>query len=130
MPPFSAFRAVALRLPHPSFSCLFQNSRSSKNCARAYKAAVEYKYILCLTGSKLNNKSIEILKELNAPIVDSITEVEAIAKGWVAPSLEYNLAVQLDEHDKVRYAKYSESISETLEIFKGLHKQVNRLLKV
>lgn len=91
--------------------------------------SVEYKYILALTGSKLNNKQIEILESLNAPIVDTITECEAIVNKWVAPSLEYNLAVQLDEHDKIRYAKYSESISETLEVFKGLHKQVNQLFK-
>ena len=91
--------------------------------------SVEYKYILALTGSKLNNKQIEILESLGAPIVDTITECEAIVNKWVAPSLEYNLAVQLDDHDKVRYAKYSESISETLEVFKGLHKQINQLFK-
>ena len=90
---------------------------------------IEYKYILALTGSKLDAKSLDILKDLQAPIVDSISEQEAIANQWVASSLEYNLAVQLDDHDKIRYAKYSEQISETLEIFKGLHKSVNQLFK-
>ena len=90
---------------------------------------IDYKYILCLTGSKLSKIHKGILEELKAPIIDTITESEAIANKWIAPSLEYNLGVQLDEHDKIRYARYSESISETLEIFKGLHKQVNNLFK-
>ena len=88
---------------------------------------VKFKYILGLTGSKLNDKHKSILNQLNAPIVDTITETEAVAKKWVAPSLEYNLAVQLDEHDKIRYAKFTELISETLEVFKNLHKRMNQL---
>lgn len=90
---------------------------------------IDYKYILCLTGSNLNKKQLEALKELKAPVVDYISEVEAVSQGWIANSIEYNLAINLDEHDKIRYAKYSEQISDTLETFQGLHKIVNQQFK-
>lgn len=90
---------------------------------------IDYKYILCLTGSNFNKKQLDILKDLNAPIVDHISEVEAVSQGWIANSIEYNLAVNLDEHDKIRYAKYSEQITETLAIFQGLHRVVNQQFK-
>lgn len=90
---------------------------------------IEYNYILCLTGSALNKKQIETLKELNAPIIDSISEEEAVREGWIANSIEYNLGIDLDDHDKIKYAKYSDLISETLEKFYNLHKVVNRIFK-
>ena len=90
---------------------------------------IDYKYILCLTGSKLNQKQVSILNSLNAPIVDSISEEEAVEQGWVSNSVEYNLAIQLDEHDKIRYAKYTAQITETLEIFKGVYKRINSVFK-
>ena len=88
---------------------------------------IEYKHILCLTGSNLNKEQEQILKDLGAPIVDKIDEATAIANNWIAPSIEYNLGIELDDHDKVRYAKYTEQIVETLELFKGLHNRMNTL---
>lgn len=87
---------------------------------------IEYKFILCLTGSTLNKTQLSILNELGAPVIDKITEIEAVSQGWISNSTEYNLAIELDEHDKIRYAKYSDMISETLETFGGLHKVINQ----
>lgn len=87
---------------------------------------IEYKFILCLTGSTLNKNQLSILNELGAPVIDKITEIEAVSQGWISNSTEYNLAIELDEHDKIRYAKYSDMISETLETFGGLHKVINQ----
>lgn len=88
---------------------------------------INYKYILCLTGSKLNQKQIDILNNLKAPIVDSIDEETAIRNKWISDSVEYNLGIDLDEHDKIKYSKYSEQISETLDLFKNLYKRLNTL---
>ena len=87
---------------------------------------IEYKFILCLTGSTLNKNQLSILNELGAPVIDKITEIEAVSQGWISNSTEYNLAIELDEHDKIRYAKYSDMISETLETYGGLHKVINQ----
>ena len=90
---------------------------------------IEYKFILCLTGSTLNKTQLEILNDLGAPVIDRITEIEAVSQGWISNSIEYNLAIELDEHDKIRYDKYSELIHETLEMFAGLHKIINNEFK-
>lgn len=90
---------------------------------------IEYKYILCLTGSNLNKKQLEILNEFNAPIIDKISEIEAVEQKWISNSIEYNLGIDLDEHDKIKYSKYTDLIVETLEIFSGLHKIVNQQFK-
>lgn len=91
--------------------------------------SLNYKWILALTGSKLNREQIQNLNELKAPIVDSIDEITAIQNNWIANSVEYNLSIELDEHDKVRYAKYSEQISETLDIFKNIYHRINQMFK-
>lgn len=90
---------------------------------------IEYKFILCLSGSTFNREQVAKLNELGAPIVDKITEIEAVSAGWISNSVEYNLAVELDEDDKVRYAKFSQHIHETLETFNGLYKIVNGVFK-
>lgn len=90
---------------------------------------INYHYILCLTGSTLDKKSIDILNSLKAPIIDSISELEAIKEGWIANSIEYNLGIDLDEHDKVTYAKYTEQIVEVLNSFRLLSIKVNNIFK-
>ncbi len=60
------------------------------------------------------------------PIVDTITEIEAIKKGWVSDFIEYNIPVQLGKKDRVRYEKYSKLISETLNLFKGKTPYINK----
>lgn len=86
---------------------------------------INYKYILCLTGVTLTKEQIKKLESLDAPIIDYISEVEAIEQGWIGNFVEYNLPVQLDNEDKIRYNKYTQLISETLEIFKGVSNGVN-----
>lgn len=90
---------------------------------------IDYKFILCLTGSTLNKKQKEILEDLKAPIIDEISEIEAVSQGWISNSIEYNLAIELDDHDKIKYAKYTDLITDTLAQFKGLYKIVNQEFK-
>ena len=79
------------------------------------------KYRLALTGTYPNNKTLTAL----FPIVDTITEEEAIANGWISEYIEYNVPIELNDNEKVKYIKYSEFITETLELFKGKSKLLN-----
>jgi len=58
------------------------------------------------------------LKEL-FPVIDRISEEEAIENGWISDYLEYNLPVELTDSEKERYTKFSSFITQTLELFKG-----------
>jgi superfamily II DNA or RNA helicase len=80
------------------------------------------RFRLGLTGSyPYGNKTIESL----FPVVDVITEQEAIENNWISDFIEYNIPVSLTDDEQLRYIKYSELIKETLELFKNKHKFVN-----
>lgn len=85
---------------------------------------------LGLTGAKLTNEDKAILEELDMPVIDIITEEEALFNQWISPYVEYNLAVQLDDTDKVKYAKYSDILAESMEVFTGSHNAINAKLGV
>lgn len=54
------------------------------------------------------------------PVVDKITEEEAVANKWISPFVEYNLLLELSATDKAKYERYSKPITETLALFKPL----------
>lgn len=83
--------------------------------------------ILALTGTYPYNDR-EIKKYF--PVFDVITEQEAAENGWISDYVEYNIPVELDESDKIRYANYSTFITETLELFKDKAKYVNGNVKL
>jgi superfamily II DNA or RNA helicase len=58
------------------------------------------------------------------PIVDTIYEQEALTNGWISEFIEYNIACELTDEDKIRYDKFTVLISETLNLFKGLSKHI------
>lgn len=78
---------------------------------------IKSRFRLGLTGTY--PKGINWIEELY-PIVDLITEEEAVNNKWVAPYIEYNILLELPNADKVRYEKFSKPISETLQLFKPL----------
>jgi superfamily II DNA or RNA helicase len=59
-----------------------------------------------------------------APIIDEITQQEAIKNNWIAPSIEYNLGLDFTKDDELKYIRYSNIIREHLEIFKNSHKRL------
>jgi superfamily II DNA or RNA helicase len=85
------------------------------------------KFILGLTGTLPNNK--EHLKSLLniAPVIDTITETEAIANNWITSYDEYNIPLKFPSDSRYTYGKYSEFITDTLQLFKGNAKLVNGL---
>lgn len=60
------------------------------------------------------------------PIVDTITEDEAIAHKWISNFVEYNILLELPDKDKIKYAAFSTPIQETLSLFKDKYKLFNR----
>lgn len=80
-----------------------------------------YKHILGLTGSfPKTDEGREI--EKYAPIVDSVSEEEAIKNNWISPFVEYNLLLSLPYEDQLKYAKLTNFIKETLSLFKNSHR--------
>jgi superfamily II DNA or RNA helicase len=84
---------------------------------------IKHHYRLALTGTYPSG--VDWIEELY-PIVDHITEKEAIDNKWIAPFIEYNLLIPLPENDKARYHRFTNPISETLELFKDKHKLLPR----
>ena len=73
---------------------------------------VEYKFILCLTGTLERLDMRHILIEKYAPVCDRITLEEAEQNGWVAPHKEYvvMLNVDLSEYNEAN-ARFNKAFS-------------------
>ena len=52
-----------------------------------------------------------------APIIDTISETEAIENKWISDYTEYNIPLELSDDDKLLYANYTSAMKETLEKF-------------
>ena len=76
------------------------------------------KFFLGLTGTLPSGKLLGDLTHY-IPVVDVITEQEAIDNNWISDYTEYNLGLELGEEDKLRYIRFSEPIHDTLALFKN-----------
>lgn len=82
---------------------------------------IKYRWNLGLTGTFPTGKiGDEISKYF--PIIDTITEHEALQNKWISNFVEYNYGLKLSDEDKYRYLQYSIPIRETLDLFKGTSK--------
>lgn len=63
----------------------------------------------------------EILRKY-CPIIDRISEKEAIENDWINEFLEYNLKLELSEEDKIKYEEYSSPITRIRETYKDCNK--------
>jgi superfamily II DNA or RNA helicase len=78
---------------------------------------ITHHYRLALTGTYPYN--YEWITELY-PIVDQLTEEEAINNGWTSPFIEYNILLELPANDKAKYEKFTKPITESLLLFHPL----------
>lgn len=79
-----------------------------------------FKHILSLTATwDKKCKESTVLNEV-CPIIDIISEHEALAEGYVSPCIEYNLGLRLDEYDTKDYRDFSKIINDNLNKF-GSH---------
>lgn len=76
---------------------------------------VRYRYILGLTATfeRLDGKHQLIAKY--CPIIDTITQAEALANGWVSSYKEYQVLIDVDDIDE--YNKYNKEFVEHYEFF-------------
>lgn len=84
---------------------------------------IKHNYRLGLTGTY--PYGIPWIEELY-PVVDKITEEEAVANKWISPFVEYNILLELPQVDKARYERFSKPIYETLEMFKPVVSMLTR----
>lgn len=88
-----------------------------------YKVFSELTYIsiLGLTGTYPIGKYKAMLDKY-CPVIDVITEQEALSKGWISQFREYNIQCILSDEDKIRYERFTAPIKETLSLFSGLYR--------
>jgi len=79
---------------------------------------IKYDFILGLTGTYPYGN---LLIEQYLPIVDEITQEEALANKWISNFVEYNIPLELSNSDKVDYIKYNTTMFDVLSEFKGLN---------
>ena len=88
-----------------------------------FKAKFDYK--LGLTGSTLTVTDKNTLRRVGMPVVDIITEQEAISKGWLAEYSEYNVAIPIRDSEKLKYKALNDNIKEIADNFRGIFIKVN-----
>ena len=79
------------------------------------------KFRLALTGTYPDDKKLQYW----FPVIDTISESEALEKGWISDFIEYNLPIDLTKEEKTKYNIYSSFITETMNLFKGKANVVN-----
>lgn len=70
---------------------------------------VKYSFVLGLTATMDRLDGKHVILNQYAPVIDRITMAEAKRNGWLAPYMEYNLGVKMDEESTERYRKLTES---------------------
>ena len=87
---------------------------------------LDFEYKLGLTGSTLSVTDKTKLRSIGFPVIDIITEEEAIANNWIADYDEYNVPIEINDRDKLRYKSLNDNIRLISEDFKGIWKLVNK----
>lgn len=84
---------------------------------------VEYKHIVMLTGSLPSKPTLNKLTSIS-PIIDTITEKEALDNGWVSNYVEYNIPLELPDNLIVSYVDKSKVISNILQKYRNIHRYI------
>lgn len=75
------------------------------------------KFKLGLTATYHDVKEIRLILNKYCPMVDYVTEKEAIQYGWTSTFVEYNLGIDFTVDERKKYDYYSDSISQLMEYF-------------
>lgn len=115
------------------FSCdllvIDEIHRFLNNEAWYYLQQTKFKFGLGLSGTLRDEDKLKLTK-INLPIVDIINEQEAIKNNYISHFVEYNIGVDLTNKEKEEYSKYTELITESLLLIRGVYKRINTLLKI
>lgn len=69
---------------------------------------------LGLTGTLPDKEKYKNRMNQFCPVIDEINEEEAILKNWISKYKEYNVALKLNENDKLLYMQYSSKITDLM----------------
>ncbi len=72
---------------------------------------VAYRRVMCLTALLERLDGRHQIIEQYAPIVDTVTMVEALTKGWISPHITYNLAVRMYPEEQVLHDRVQKSFT-------------------
>lgn len=77
---------------------------------------IQYKYVLGLTATyeRLDNLHKEVM-ETYCPVVDMITQQEALLNGWISPYTEYQVLIDVDDIEV--YKQYNKEFIKSFEFF-------------
>lgn len=78
---------------------------------------IKYKYILCLTATYIDPHKRHLKLDAVAPVIDQITEQEALLNGWISKYIEYNLGIDLTNIEIIKYQKISQDIADNMSKF-------------
>lgn len=78
---------------------------------------IKRKHLLCLTASYLDPQGRHVQLDKIAPVIDHVTEQEAISNGWISKYIEYNLKIELTNEERKRYNELCEFIDANLCMF-------------
>ena len=95
----------------------------------SYLNKIKSQFKLGLTGSTLTKAQVKVLNQIGFPIIDTITQEEAVANNWLVDSTEYNVAVEISDNDKVQYKLLSDAITDISDNFRGLYIKMNNLFQ-
>jgi len=87
------------------------------------KGLIKYNRLIGLTATLPLGNNLTKLKTI-VPVIDHISESEAITNNWVSQFVEYNISLELSDNDKYTYVKLTESISEYLQTFANLENYI------
>ena len=84
---------------------------------------------LGLTGANLTSQQKSELRMMGFPLIDVITEEEAKFNKWIVEFDEYNIALSIDERDKLNLRNITHRINDISQSFQGLKDMLNNAYK-
>lgn len=81
------------------------------------KTYIRYRWLLGLTATYKDSKRRYKKMIDYCPVIDTITEQEALREGFISRYIEYNLGLSLTEDERILYDSYTKIISETMPKF-------------
>ena len=93
---------------------------------KMYLKNIKAKFKLGLTGSKLTASDKSTLRTLEMPVIDVITDEEAVFRKWITDYDEYNVAVNITDSEKIKIKALNDRIESIAIDFKDIYLRFNK----
>ncbi len=84
---------------------------------------ITYNKIIILTGTLPIEPKLSKLTKL-APVIDKITEQEAVSNNWVSNFIEYNIPLELSDNDKYKYVELTAKLANIFNKYKNIYNRI------